>query len=292
MPSATKARDWQPVRKALAVHVRQPLLSDPETATVWAATPITQIGSSLGNQGQINANTDPTTILWYTLAYTCMHFDALTTLMHRAEFKHDTLDQLPPSPHVLHIDLGCGPGTASWAVASALPDDATLRTAGHDHNPHMVALARAMTSTVSEVHQANLHFRFDSELQDLVGATLPWQGEPFDIVIVTINSLFGQHSFNINHVQRACSIVREIRSSFSNIPISLLGTHPIYSKEFVDSSWMTIAGTISAKISLSKEIAVQSWSPIKIDADQPSMWHPWNRDHLGHILQASPLGGE
>ena len=80
-----------------------------------------------------------------------MHFDALCTLMDTQVFRDHVLSTLPShdDPPVLHVDLGCGPGTASWSVMNIVSNDACVTTIGYDHNRHMAELAQAMTSQVA-----------------------------------------------------------------------------------------------------------------------------------------------
>ena len=117
---------------------------------------ILRLPPEVREKGKILADSDRLAVLSYALVYACMHFDALCRLMARQERREPLLDALSRTagangdgPAVLHVDFGCGPGTAAWAVMHVLPDDARVTTVGHDHNPHMVKLARAMTADVA-----------------------------------------------------------------------------------------------------------------------------------------------
>src|SRR5690606_15572633 len=53
-------------------------------------------------------------------------------------------DRIPDfSPRSL-LDLGCGPGTASWAATETWPDIATATLL--DRNPHFLATARSLAA--------------------------------------------------------------------------------------------------------------------------------------------------
>lgn len=127
-----KAKDWPPLKKALWKFVREPLMTDPGQNDKWKelandAQSIRelgkQLGAQLGNQGQIRVDDDEWTVRWYTLCYSCMHFDALTTTLRMLlREKWESVPELTSSTSkpLLHVDLGCGPGTASWAVVKYL----------------------------------------------------------------------------------------------------------------------------------------------------------------------------
>ena len=81
-----------------------------------------------------------------------MHFDALCTLLDKAEFRIPVTSALADGddPSVLHVDCGCGPGTASWALLNVLSDGVRVTTIGQDHNPHMIGLAESTTAHVAQ----------------------------------------------------------------------------------------------------------------------------------------------
>ena len=170
------AKDWAPLRDALWRHVREPLLRDHTDA--WNGikpgdTIPFEHRRQLANNGRISATDNKAAVLWYTLVYGCLHYDALSALMGRQEFKglvHGALNR-PSKPHsrsiphsfpdrssdrptvppcLLHVDVGCGPGTAAWAVIENLRDQGVVTTIGHDHNSSMIALAQKITADISK----------------------------------------------------------------------------------------------------------------------------------------------
>ena len=144
------ARDWQPLVDAFVVHVRAPMQEDPDVDARWRQAPRGEYPRD-PNRGQVSANADRSRVLSYTLLYSCMHFDALCVLMDTQVFRDYVLSALASGrdPSVLHVDLGCGPGTAAWSVMNLVSNNACVTTIGYDHNPHMAELAQAMTSHVS-----------------------------------------------------------------------------------------------------------------------------------------------
>ena len=179
------AKDWAPLRNALWRHVRDPLRRDhPQEwdAVVPGATIAFDRLNSLANGGKISATDERSVVLWYTLVYGCPHFDALSALMAKREFREPVL-QAPNtpkkrtarivartllgrhhahctlSPRLLHVDFGCGPGTASWAAIRNLSGRVTLVTVGHDHNRHMTKLAKRILRDISDTaHGATYKF--------------------------------------------------------------------------------------------------------------------------------------
>ena len=145
------ARDWRPLQDAFVVHVRAPLQAIPDVDAPWRQAPRGEYPFDR-HKGQVSADADRVRVLSYTLLYSCMHFDALCTLMDAQVFRDHVLSAVASSdePTVLHVDLGSGPGTAAWSVMNLLSADACVTTIGYDHNRHMTELARTMTSHVAD----------------------------------------------------------------------------------------------------------------------------------------------
>ena len=158
------AKDWQLLREALEKHVRAPLKTWPEVGADWKKRK--EYPREYPQRGRIATNSGLLTVLSYTLLYGCMHFDALCVLMRRQEFRVPLSLALAGSgdPAVLHVDFGCGPGTASWAVVNVLSDEARITTVGHDHNRHIIRLARKMTAHLARGAARGLGLSFHLRL--------------------------------------------------------------------------------------------------------------------------------
>ena len=156
------AKGWQPLGDAFEVHIRSPLKDDPSVNGEWRRSGEYPLH---GRRGQVSAAADRLSTLSYTLSYACMHFDALCTLMDKQEFRNPVSSTLPhgDDPSVLHVDFGCGPGTASWAVMNILSNDACVTTIGHDHNPHMIELAHSMTFHVASAMTKTCGWRITTQ---------------------------------------------------------------------------------------------------------------------------------
>lgn len=308
------AKDWPPLRNALWRHVREPLIHDyPDDwnpAGAGGTIPFNRL-SNLANGGRISTTSPTATIRWYTLAYGCQHFDSLRTLMRRREFQEPLQLALGRSheqniwhrmgsilgqsakharlwPRLLHIDFGCGPGTASWAVIEDVADRAALATVGHDHNPNMISLANAITGdlTNDRRHLDSLFFsdwhRFNRQIRCLT--TSRWTA-----VLITVNSLFAQDNLNTDVINRIVDLVAMVDKRVRDAPLIAIGTHPNYDADAVNGAWQRLADVAGLEVLYNEEIEFQSWNPICPGAYAPEdhgAWSRWRGDprQLGHIF--------
>ena len=198
-PDAVKtpvsAEAWQLLQEALETHVRLPLKQDPSSNAKWQQQQDGEYPCRQG-RGQVSATDDRLAALSYTLCYACMHFDALCTLLDKTEFRVPVSAALADGDDssVLHIDCGCGPGTASWAVMHVLSDGARVTTIGHDHNAHMIGLADLMTTHVAQAMTKTCHAEFCQDWDGFVRRVVAHCEHRWRLVIVTANSLFGQNA--------------------------------------------------------------------------------------------------
>ena len=309
------AKDWAPLRDALWRHVREPLIRDyPEewnTVNHGDTIPFNRLGY-LANAGRITATDTTTTIRWYILAYGCQHFDALSALMCRPEFQDPVQHALNRPrektwrrmihsmfsglliharfwPRVLHIDFGCGPGTASWAVIESVAGRASLTTVGHDHNPNMIALANAITGEL--IHdRKHLNSRFFADWRKFNKKVIRLTATRWTAVLVTVNSLFGQAFMNTDDIDRIVDLVSMVGERVRDVPMIAIGTHPNYAADAVNDAWQRIADVAGFEMRYGDTIPFQSWNPIRPGAyapEDPRAWNRWRGEQaqLGHILE-------
>lgn len=283
------ARNWEPLHDALQQHVRIPLLNDHEDD--WNKTVPESLGRSFANNGHISATDSKDVVRWYTLAYSCMHFDALNELMNSNEFKQRLSLQYDSS--ILHIDFGCGPGTSTWAAIKNLSATIHLETVGHDHNPHMVDLAKSMVQTISQSASNSGTSNFFLNWEEFTDQVMN-HAKQRDIFLVTANSLFGQHSFSSSYRDKIINFIRNLRDEAQQALIVLCGTHPPYQLGKVKQDWGRIAKEIQAATTYDQEISVSSWSPTRCTHDIHSSWHPWEKPQPqdARILVLPPAGGK
>ena len=309
------AKDWAPLRNTLWQHVRVPLRrGHPEE---WdGVEPGDTISfarlRSLANGGRISATDTRSAVLWYALVYGCPHFDALSALMAKREFRELDLQVLSrlqkhtrhrpanalagilcrgrsaPLPRLLHVDFGCGPGTASWAIIKILSGHFTLMTIGHDHNRYMTRLARRTTRDISDATQ-HIRYRFSSNWT-LFEALVKWLAtRSYDTVIVTVNSLFGQHSVGDDDIERIVSLIAAIRDRAQESSIFAIGTHPPYEADRVAAAWQRIADLSGRDVRYNGRVSFNSWNPIRSGDYAPgdgSAWSMWRgQPQLGHIIE-------
>ena len=290
MPGTNNAKDWPVLREALWAHVREPLQQ--EHADAWkrfnpeGTTFRWNVLQQLAKRGAISRSDDWVTALWYTLSYSCMHFDALTTLLEETEI----LKQAPPP--ALHIDLGCGPGTAAWAVSKSLPAGAHLTTIGHDHNQHMIGLAHTLTD---HVLRDNGVAEFHGGWTEFMRAVVVHANTDRKTILVTANSLFGQDSFQRNDRNRVIDLLKQVRRDLPDARILMLGTHPDHTGKKVEAVWDGVAEATNARTVHASPLAVTSWAPLLFGSYEPgdmSAWYPWRPGRqLAHILEVPPPGG-
>ena len=276
---------WAPLHAALQQHVRIPLLRD--HSEDWNKTAPESLGRSFANNGQISATDNKDVVLWYTLSYSCMHFDALNDLMNTDEFKQTIIFDDSTKPSVLHVDFGCGPGTATWAVVKNLPDTFQVKTIGHDHNPHMANLAKAMVRTISHVM-----FDFSSDWKTFQHQVLG-NAKQKALFLVTANSLFGQRTFHRSHLEDTINLIKNLRTESPQAVTVICGTHPQYRPESVVSTWQRIVAGIGADTVDVHDRKIESWSPLQCTRDIRDSWYPWTPDpQLAQILVLPPTGGK
>ena len=285
------AANWEPLHEALQQHVRIPLLRD--CSDSWKNTNPIQIGEKFTRKGQVSINDSRETVLWYTLAYSCMHFSALHDLMRTDEFKEATGFHDNDRLSVFHVDFGCGPGTSAWAIMKEIPDMSSIETIGYDHNSHMTVLTKSMVYTIAESASKTVFFDFLSDWRRFHRRVMKGARNQ-DLFLVTVNSLFGQQSFTPSDVNDIIDVIKRLRSKSQSAPILVFGTHPLWSIRKVNDSWEKIAEEIGATTTYNQELrGVFSASPIKYTQDIRDSWHPWIPDpQLAHILVLPPAGGK
>lgn len=284
------AKDWRPLMDAIDTHVRDPLRACPTVGSRWKSAAGGEYPLEYANGGEILAGSDRLTVLSYTLVYACMHFDALRGLLARQECRDSLLTALSRTaggngdgPAVLHVDIGCGPGTASWAVMNVLPRDARVTTIGHDHNPHMVELARAMTAAVAH-HSAggscSWRFRHDRRTfkQDVETALAE---QRWNTVLVTVNSVFGKMALiDLLRFKQWIPYLCERRGPATAI---VAGTHPQFEARRVRDAFQPITDRVPGAVKLFDGcLRVCSGSPRRYE---PPSWVPWEpKPQLGHVV--------
>ena len=284
---SARARDWEPLRGAFKVYVRAPLKKDTSTNEEWR-----QLGAYPlhAERGQVSATSDGESVLSYTLSYACMHFDALCKLMDKQAFREPVSATLQhdDDPAVLHVDFGCGPGTASWAVMNVLSSDTRVRTIGHDHNPHMIDLARTMTTHVGSAITKACPSEFRHDWAEFRQAVVAHCECHWNAVIVTANSLFGQHATRQSDIEAIITLITEISGRTPEAPVFVAGTHPPYSETQVRNAWRCIARIPGANWLYDDRLAVVSGNPRRYDAPTWVVWEP--PPQLGHVIRIVGVG--
>ena len=275
------AKDWLPLKKAFWKFVREPLMSDPGQKDKWkeiadGAQSNLELGrqlGTLGKQGQIQVDDDEWTVRWYTLCYSCMHFDALTTLLTMLlGRKWELVPELTSSKDkpLLHVDLGCGPGTASWAIVKCLSGHSYVSTIGFDHNRHMIGLARSMTSYVAVSTKRIDDYAFCADRNDFehkIEARLH-SGNTWNAVVVTANAFFSQNSVSDETVDWTVDLLRKFSSH--GAPLFVIGTHPEFNEPRTTEVWGIIAGISGAQVIYDGRVSFDTWNPVSYDDE--SAW--------------------
>ena len=283
---------WAPLHAALQQHVRIPLLRD--HSEDWKDTSPTQIGEKFTRKGQISVNDSRETALWYTLAYSCLHFDALRDLMRTDEFKEVIGFHDNDRRSILHVDFGCGPGTSAWAITKEIPDMSNIETIGYDHNSHMTDLAKSMVHTIAESASKNIIFDFLSDWRRFHRRVMRGARNQ-DLFLVTVNSLFGQQTSMPSELNDIIDVIKRLRTKSQSAPMLVFGTHPSWSIRKVNDSWEKIAEEIGATMIYNQAIqGIFSESPIKYTQDIRDSWYLWDdpKPQLAHILMLPPAGGK
>lgn len=286
------ARNWEPLCEALQQHVRIPLLRDHEED--WNTTAPESLGRSFANNGQISATDNKNVVQWYTLAYSCMHFDALNKLMNTSEFKQALSLQRGSDPHLLHIDFGCGPGTSAWASIKNFPNSVQLEMIGHDHNPNCTSLAKDMVHTISENTSDTISFDFLSEWSRFHRRVLR-HATHHTTILVTVNSLFGQRSVSpsAKYLRDIIELIKQLRLNSPRAQFLIYGTHPPYPKDTVPSAWKKMREDIGAILIYDQKIGVESYNPVEFVHDIENSWNRWvPKPQLAHILMLPSAGGK
>ena len=286
--SPVSADAWQPLQEALETHVRLPLKEDPSSNAQWQQAgeyPYPQ------RRGQVFATDARLAALSYTLSYACMHFDALCTLLDKTEFRVPVSSTLADGDDssVLHIDCGCGPGTASWAVMNVLSDRAHVTTIGHDHNAHMIGLADSMTAHVAQAMTKTCHAEFCQDWDGFEERVVAHCEHRWRLVIVTANALFGQNAVQAADIHAIGELIIGIRQRRRESPVLLAGTHPRYSEERVNNAWNDIARRTGAQRLYDDCLEnIVSGSPRRYDAPT---WVPWRPPaQLAHLFRLEGAG--
>ncbi len=310
------AKDWAPLRNALWHHVREPLQRDHpkewDGVRPGDAPPFHRL-TFLANGGKVSATDSRSVVLWYTLVYGCPHFDALCALMAKGQFEEpalraltrptthtprifaDTLlnryrNKCTPSPRLLHVDFGCGPGTASWAIVKILASHATLMTIGHDHNRRMTRLAKTITCELSNTGQG-IRYKFFSNWT-LFRATVRWlAARNYDLILVTVNSLFGQHAVGDDDIKRIMSLIATLRDRSGESAMFVIGTHPRFEPDRVAAAWQRIADMPGRDMRYNGDVYFNSWNPVCSGNCEPGDDNAWSRwrgqPQLGHIVEVN-----
>lgn len=293
-----QAKDWPALRKALWKFVREPLLSDPVQNQKWkeiadGAESNLEIGrklGTLGKQGQIKVDDDEWTVRWYTLCYSCMHFDALTKLLTiLLGHKWESVPELTSSKgkSLLHVDLGCGPGTASWAIVKYLSGHSCVSTIGFDHNRCMVGLAYSMTAHIvaSAKWTGNYAFcadrnDFEHKIKERLRSSNSWNA-----VVVTANAFFSQNSVSDDIVDWTVGLLSNL--SGHGVPIFVIGTHPAFKPSRTEKAWQRIAEIPETHRIYERLMSFKTWNPIGYDGES------WCKSSFGpQVAHAFRLGDQ
>ncbi len=264
-----KARHWDELNAALWKFVREPLMNE-ISRDAWFDTL---------KKSQIKKRGDMQTARCYTLNYSYMHFDALTKLINK---------QLKPRlkplrGRLLHIALGCGPGTDSWAVIRALGKSVKVTTIGYDHNRNMIALARNIAERITK-NESHKYEYFDDR-DEFEERTADGKGR---IALVTINALFGQKTVTDEFVTWIVDLIDWLAERKTQVFV--IGTHPDYDEEKVNESWEQITELQGTCTIYEDRLDVRTWSATRYGEYHWSEEGPWHRGQFdpqsARIIQA------
>ena len=244
-------------------------------------------------RGQVSATDDRLAVLSYTLSYACMHFDALCTLLDRVEFRAPVTAALADGddPSVLHVDCGCGPGTASWALMNVLSDGVRVTTIGQDHNPHMIGLAESTTVHIAQAMKRTCLAEFCQHWDEFVPRVMAHCEHRWNIVILTANSPFGQKAVQAAYVHAIEEVIVDIRQRIGESPVFLAGTHPRYREAYVvNKTWDSIANRTEAdRLYIGHLENLVSGAPRRYHAPT---WVPWQPGpQSAHLFRVAGAGG-
>jgi SAM-dependent methyltransferase len=249
-----KARRWNKLNAALWEFVRGPLMDEIDQSA-WYDTL---------KKSQIKKRGDMQTVRCYTLNYSYMHFDALIKLIN---------EQLKPRlkplrGRLLHIALGCGPGTDSWAVVRALGKSVNVTTIGYDHNRNMIELARNIAERITK-NESHKYEYFDDR-DDFEERSVDSKGR---VALVTINALFGQETVTDEFVTWIADLIDWLAERKAQVFV--IGTHPEYSEEKVNEAWEQITELQGARTIYEDRLDVRTWSATRYGEYHWSEEEPW-----------------
>ena len=231
------------------------------------------------NHGQIGELDDMGAAHSYTLSYSYPHFDALTKLINKQLKRH----LMPLRGRLLHIALGCGPGTDSWAVIRALGESVNVTTIGYDHNGNMIQLARNITERI--VRNGPHRYKYFDDSDKFEQELSLGKGQ---VALVTANALFGQNTVTDEFVTWIVDLIDQLADRQTRVFV--LGTHPKYSEGKVNRAWEQIAEIQGAIEIYGGSLDIRpTWS-----ATNYGNWHhsedgPWSRvptqEQLARIIR-------
>ena len=285
------AQHWQPLQDALVHHVRAPLQEIPDVNERWRQAPRGEYPLD-PHRGQVSVDADRLRVLSHALLYSCMHFDSLCTLMDTQVFRDHVLSALPSSDDrpVLHVDLGCGPGTASWSVMNVMSDDACVTSIGYDHNRQMAELAQAMTSQVADAltRAKPIDLEFHHDWTGFEQRAMLLSGRRWASVIVTANSVFGADTMTAEAVEAIKVLIEGIQGRARGSDVFVVGTHPQYSVGRVRNAWDRIAA-IPADELYGESLNITSGSPRRYY--EPTWVNFTPKPQMADILRVAGSGG-
>ena len=221
-----------------------------------------------------------------------MHFDALCTLMDTQVFRDHVLSALASNddPPVLHVDLGCGPGTASWSVMNVMSNDTCVTTIGYDHNRHMAELARAMTCQVADAitRTRRINLEFHHDWTDFEQRVMLLSEHRWTTVIVTVNSVFGADAMTAEAVEAIKVLIEGIHGRARGSDMFVVGTHPHYNVGRVRNAWDRIAA-IPADELYSESLNIISGNPRRYC--EPTWVNFTPGPQMADILRVTGAGG-
>lgn len=110
-------------------------------------------------------------------------------------------------------------------------------------------------------------------------------------MLVTVNSLFGQHSVGDDDINRIVSLIATIRERARESAMFVIGTHPPFELDRVEAAWQRIANTSGGDMRYNGNVPFDSWNPIRSGNYEPhdgNAWSMWRgRPQLGHIVEVN-----
>lgn len=251
-----EARHWDELNAALWEFVRAPLMDEIDQRA-WCNTL---------KKSQITKQSNVRTVRCYTLNYSYMHFDALTKLINK-----QLKPRLKPlQGHLLHIALGCGPGTDSWAVIRTLGESVNVTTIGYDHNGNMIKLARDIAEWITK-NESHKYEYFDDR-DEFEERSVHGKDQ---VALVTINALFGQKTVDGEFVTWIVELIDWLAEKKTQFFV--IGTHPKYSEEKVNKAWQQITELQGACTIYEGRLDVRTWSATRYGEYHWSGEEPWKR---------------